>query len=1060
MIEWFTRNGVAANVLLVVIVLAGIHALVTDRVPLDVFPEFERSEVSISVSYRGATPEDVEQSIVIPLEEAIADVEGIGRILSSATDRGGSITVEVNPDYDRRDVREEIQMRVDSVTVLPPAAERPEVTVPTLYRSVINVVVAADLNEYDLRRLGEQMRDDIANLPGITAVELQGVRQYEIGIEISEEILQKHRLTFDDVAQAIRQSSLDVPAGVLRTDAGDVPVRLRNRAYSGDDFAAITVVSGLDGSRLALGDIATVRDGFDENEFMARFDGKRCMVLAVSREGRQNAIRLAERIKDYLEEIRPNLPSGVEVEFFGDRSRFIKGRLAILFSSAWKSLLLVLVVLGLFLRPSLAFWVVAGLPVAFLGAVAVMPWLGVSLNLISLFAFILVLGVVVDDAIVTGENVYAHLRKGTPPLEASIRGTREVAMPVTFGILTTMLAFLPLMLQDSPRTQWYSQISVIVIAVLAFSLIESKLILPSHLKHTRASGDHPGWLRRKQLVMARGLEWVADRPYRAVVVRALEFRYLVLSFFVAVLILLGSMVIGGVVDFVAFPRVPSDHASVRVVMEEGTPFEVTDGVVRRLEEIGEELRQELRDEDGSSIVRNLLSSVGGDGLSSSRRRPSPGSPHLGEITMEFRARERSGDVDTMEVVRQWRERMGPVTGAREITFRAERGGWGRPIEVQLRSNNSTQLQEVGEQVRQRLESYPTVFDVGTSMDRGREELQPRLRPEGELAGISEQDLGRQIRQALFGEEVQRFQRGRDDVRVMLRYPLESRRSLAAIDEMRVRTAAGDDLPFSAVAEIARETSFPRISRVDRSRSFSVFADYDRRATDLPALQADLADYLAELRIDHPGVIFSFEGEARELEQARAAQWIGVIIVGFGLYAFLAIPLRSYWQPLLVMSIIPFALIGAILGHMIHGMALTTLSIFGLLALAGVVVNDSLVLVDFINRRRAEGMGWREALEDAGVARFRAIVLTSLTTFAGLLPLMLEKSNSAQMLVPMAISLGYGILVATLITLVLVPALFLIARDLRLGLRAWAGGRQPSVSQPDEAIETTAGRSVS
>lgn len=1049
MIAWFTRNGVAANLLLVAIVLAGLHALATDRIPLEVFPEFEQNQVNISVSYRGSTPEDVEQSIVMPIEEAIADVEGIRRILSSAGESGATINIEVSEGYDRREVREEIQMRVDTVTVLPSMAERPEVTLPRRYFSVISVILSGDLGENDMRRLGEQLRDDIANLPGITSVELQGVRVYEIGIEISEEVLQRHRLTFDEVAQAIRQSSVDVPAGVLRTDSGEVPVRLRNRAYWGEEFADLTVVSNVDGSRLSLGDIATIRDGFDENEFVARFDGRRSVLLAVAREGNQNAIRLADQVKDYLEEIRPTLPDGVTVEFWNDRSRIVKGRLSTLLDSAWKSIALVLLVLTLFLRPSLAFWVVLGLPVAFLGAIAVMPWLGVSLNLISMFAFILVLGVVVDDAIVTGENVYAHQRRGASPVNASIQGTREVAMPVIFGVLTTMLAFVPLMFQTEGRSQWYGQISVIVIAVLAFSLIESKLILPAHLKHSRTPRDNPGWLRRKQLIFARGLEWFAENIYRALLRKSLEFRYLTLALFLSTLIILGSMVIGGFVRFVAFPRVPSDRATARVVMEEGTPFEVTKAVVDRLEEIARELREEIVDADGQPLIRHMLSSIGGQGLSSSRRRGNLGQSHLGEITMEFRTREQRGDIDTMEVVRMWRERLGPVVGAKEINFRAETGGWGSPIEVQLRGRDVEQLRTVGELVRERLEGYPTVFDVGTSMDEGRDELQARLRPEGELARVSEQDLGRQVRQALFGEEVQRIQRGRDDVRVMLRYPLEERRSLAALDNMRIRNADGDELPFSAVAELVREISFPRIQRVDRSRSLSVTADYDRNETDMPVLQADLAAFLNELTLEYPGVIFTFEGEARELAESRAAQWLGVILVAFGLYAFLAIPLRSYWQPVLVMSVIPFALIGAVLGHMWHGLALTNLSLFGLLALAGVVVNDSLVLVDFINRRRAEGMPLREALEHAGVARFRAIVLTSLTTFAGLLPLITEKSTQAQFLIPMAISLGYGILAATLITLILVPAQFLIARDLRDAVRLWVHGRPSSPPHPGD-----------
>lgn len=1066
MLEFFARNRVAANLLMIAICVAGAVTLLMRRIPLEVFPEFESDQITISVPYRGATPEEVEESIVIRIEEAISDVEGIEEMISTASESGGNVNIEVDETYDRRDVLDEIEARVNAIPDFPPGdAEKTTVRLGSTDRWVISVVLYGDMSETDLRRLGEQVRDEITSLPNISGAELQGVRPYEITIEIDEAALQRHRLSFEEVSQALRASSIDVPAGTLQTAAGEIALRTKGRAYTREEFEAITLVSREDGSRLSLADVARVSDGFDENPFIARFNGRRCVLIAVFREGNQSAIRIADEVKAYMSESGPRLERyNVGIDYWSDSSQIVRGRLHTLLDSGWKSMLFVFVLLALFLRPSLAFWVVVGIPISFLGTLALMPHLGVTINIVSLFAFILVLGVIVDDAIVTGENIYSWQQRGVDPETSAVEGAREVALPVIFGVLTTMLAFVPMFFATGFSGQWQGQIAVVVIAALAFSLIESKLILPAHLSHPLRgavrkvavffcgerffrilAAPYRGfmWVQRR---FSRGLEKTVAVTYQPLLNRALRWRYLVLSLFAGGLAITVGWIGGGRLVRIPFPPVESDRVTCRITMQEGTPFEVTESHVEHIAAIVDQLREEYRTDDGASVVEDVMLSIGGQGVSSSRGRSSQGQTHLGEVVFYLMPREertaRGIHFDNLALVNDWRQRIGEIMGAKELTFRAELFRGGDPIDVQLTGNDTESLTDAAARVKAKLETYSGLFDVTDSLDESREEIQLRVKPEAEQFGLTMSALARQVRQAFFGEEIQRLQRSRDEVRVMLRYPEADRKSLDALQTMRIRTPDGTEVPFSSVAEVEVGKSFPRIQRIDRNRAVNIRADADKEAADLDAIRADLSVFLGELMHDFPGMSYSFEGEARDEREAQQAEFAGILLIVFGIYAMLAIPFRSYSQPLMVMLVIPFGLIGAVLGHIIEGMPLSKLSEFGMLALSGVVVNDSLVLVDFINRKVREGVPLFEAVRTAGAARFRPILLTSITTFAGLFPLLRLESTQAQVLIPMAISLGYGVLFATFITLLLVPVSYLVLEDIKRALTVPGLDRKP------------------
>ncbi len=1026
LINWFTRNGVAANLLMIGIVFWGLFSL-NNRLPLEVFPSFELDSITVRVPFRGASPTEVEESINIKIEEAVQDLTDIKTITSTAAEDLGTVRIDVNSTADVDDVLNDVKQRVDQISTFPADADNPSVYTIARTREVISVVIAGPLAERELRTLASRVRDDLEALPSVTQVTLSGVRDFELAIEVSEKTLIEYGLTFADVANAISNSSLNISAGAIQTAGGEVLIRTEGQGRTVEDFASIPVISSADGTRVTLAELASISDGFDENSLAQVFNGSSSIEIDVFRSGNQSAITVAQEVKDYIEDTQSTMPDNVTIGYWRDRSRIVKARLQTLNKSALQGGVLVILLLALFLRPSVAFWVFIGVPVSFMGGLALMPTIGVTINLISLFAFILVLGIVVDDAIVTGENIYSHMRRNPNRTEAAIAGAQEVAIPVTFGVLTTVAAFMPLLLIDGVRGKIFAQIPMIVIPVLLFSLIESKFVLPAHMKHLNFhKPERPNPLSRFQRKIADGLEWMIRHWYQPCLAACMRQRYLTLSVFVGTAIIVFSLVTAGHVKFVFFPRIQSEVARASLVMPEGTPFATTQQHIEKINNAAVELQKKHIDpETGLSIIEGIMSTAGSAGGGNA------GQSHVGRVMFEITPpEERALQVTSRELVMQWRRAIGDIPGAKEINYRAEIGRGGSPVSVRLRGRDFDRLKIAVQRTKDKLATYPGIEDITDTFANGKQELILEIKPAAEQLGLTLSDLSSQVRQAFFGFEVQTLQRDRDDVRVVVRYPLSERQSLDNLQTMMIRTPDGSNVPFSEVADADIGRGFSSITRVDRKRTVNIEADIDKENTDIEAIKRELLADMPEILASFPDISFSLEGEAAEQRESFGSLRTGIFFVLAVIYTLLAVPLRSYVQPIMVMLVIPFGVVGAILGHVIMGMNLSIMSYMGMLALSGVVINDSLVLVDFVNNRRLEGLNVTNSVRVAGVARFRAILLTSLTTFFGLMPLIFEKSTQAQFLIPMAVSLGFGIMFATLITLILIPCNYLILEDIK------------------------------
>ena len=1025
MISWFARNSVAANLLMITIMIGGFLAL-RDGVRLEIFPFSDPDTVSVSVPLRGATPEDVELGVAIRIEEAVQDLEGIDKITSRSVEGGTRVSIEIDSKYDPRELLDDIKSRVDSINTFPADTEKPIISLSTRFFPVISVVVAGDYSEDEIRIFAERVRDDLLRVDGITQVNLGSVRRYEIAIEASPDRLREFEVSLEDISRAIRGSSVDISAGNVRTEGGDVLIRSKGQAYRRADFETIVVKTNPDGSIIRVSDIATVLDGFEEESLRTRFNGKFAAFVDVARVGSQSTIKISAKVKAYIESRQGTLPVGMELSYWDDDSQRLDDRLGIMTSSAIQGSILVILLLSLFLRPAIAFWVFLGIPISFLGSFIILYLFDISLNLMSAFGFIIVLGIVVDDAIVTGENIYAHMRRGDTGLSAAIHGTKEVAVPVTFGILTTIAAFMPLAFIEGRMGQIFAPIPAVVIPVLMFSLIESKLILPAHLKHIQLHehDDEATGFQAWQSRFADGFEKIILRYYEPALKFCLRNRYSTVAAFAGVLIVLIMLIASGWTRFVMFERLAGETATATLTMPVGTPFEVTSRHAEKLVAAANQLQEKYTDpETRESMIVNILSSVGSAGRSNGS--------HLARVQMETVPRQyRTIDFSVTEMNNEWRRLTGPVPGAESINFRASFFRAGDPINFQFSGNSLETLNTVGEEVKAHLATYPGVFEIADSLSDGKEELQIELSPQGYLVGLTRNEIVNQVGQAFKGLQAQRIQRGRDDIRVLVRFPISERRTIASLNEMLITAPNGRLIPLANVATIKPGRGPSQITRIDGYRVLNVTADVDKENTNMVVLLADLQNYVDTLLAKYPSISYIMEGEqARQAETFGSLQ-LGIVIVLFAIYCMLALPLKSYVQPVLVMSVIPFGIIGAIIGHWIMGVTLTILSILGLMALTGVVINDSLILVDFINQRhRNAGENLLSAVERAGVVRFRPVMLTSLTTFFGLLPLLMDQSSSAQFLVPMAISLGFGILFATMITLILIPTNIMIADDI-------------------------------
>jgi multidrug efflux pump subunit AcrB len=1022
MIAWFAKNSVAANLLMISILFAGLYSLAT-QIPLEVFPSFASDRIDIRVSLRGATPEDVEKGVSIRIEEAIQDLEGIEQITSQSSEGSASVSVEVTNGYNARDMLADIKSRVDAINTFPATAEKPIVSLAQRKRDVISVAVSGDFDEQEIREFAQKVNDDLLRIPGITQTTVSGIRNYEITIEVSRSKLQEYHLTLQQVATAIANASVDISAGNIKTVGGDILLRTKGQAYRKDQFVNLAIVTDADGSIIRLKDIAKITDGFEETPIRTRFNGHPAAFIDVYRIGPQNAIEVADKVKAYIIDQQVNLPIGFQLTYWNDRSRIVKSRIATLTTNALQGGILVLALLTLFLRPAIAFWVFIGIPVSFMGAFILMPYLGITINVMSLFGFILVLGIVVDDAIVTGENIYTHLNNAESGEHAAIQGTLEVAAPVTFGVLTTIAAFLPLAFIDGARGAIFAQIPAIVIPVLIFSLIESKFVLPSHLKHLklRHEKSKQNKFEQYQQRFADGFERAILKYYQPALTWVIKNKLATLASFSAMFMLILALIITGWTKFVFFPRIPSEIVTASLTLPAGTPFEVTNKYIIDMSNKANLLKEKYKEPDSNtSVILNILATTGSRG----------GAANAGQVRFQMVAPdERESTITSQQIVQEWRKMIGEIPGAESLSFRAELGRSSDPIDIQLSGNSLTTLQEVANKVKQHLTTYPSAFDITDSLSDGKEELQIELTKQGKVSGLTRNEVARQIRAAYYGAQAQRIQRGRDDVRVMVRLPIDERRSVAQLQKILIKTPLGGDVPLSHVAELKPGKSASTIRRVDRYRTVNITADITKNDTNMTVLQSELKQYLDELTTQYPGITYSLEGEAKEQRKSFGSLGWGLIIVLFVIYILLAIPFKSYTQPLIVMSIIPFGLIGAVVGHWIMGMPLSIMSLLGMLALVGIVVNDSLVLVDYINKKRDENNDLMQAILTAGTARFRPVMLTSLTTFIGLMPLLFEKSTQAQFLIPMAVSLGFGILFATFITLLMVPVNYLFIERL-------------------------------
>ena len=1050
LIAWFARNGVAANLLMVFVLVAGFLSI--DRLVLEFFPDIRPNAITITVPYLGAAPEEVEEAVCQRIEESLQDLEGVKKLTALASEGVGTVVVELENDTDVRVALDDVKARIDAIDTFPEQTEKPLVQELTVRWQVLTVAVYGNVDEHTLRQVTDEVRDDLTELPEVTQVKLGAVRPYEISIEVSERDLLRYDMTFEEVVAAVRRASLDLPGGAVRSSDGEILLRTMGQAYLGPEFEALPLRTRPDGTRLLVGDVATVIDGFEDSDLSSRFDGKPTNLITVQRVGDQNALEIAEQVKEYISHKGELLPEGISVTVWQDETLLLQDRLRLLVDNGRVGLVLVFVVLATFVRLRLAGWVSVGIAVSFMGALALLPGFDVSINMISLFAFVMVLGIVVDDAIVVGENIYRHHEMGKDGLDAAIGGAQEVAIPVTFSILTTIAAFMPLLLVDASIGQVMRVVPLVAISCLLFSLIESMLILPNHLSHLSHEDDERadrsgvlGRWRHFQDFFSAGLLRFIDRWYRPTLAKCLEWRYLTLAVAAMILVFSFAAVGSGWIRFVFFPPLEADNAVAQVSLPQGTPAHETAAVIQRIEDAARELEQELEAEGHEGVFQHLLSTVGEQPFTDRQSRAGGGGgaigggtrSHLGEINIELRPAE-NRTIRAGEITRRWREKAGSFPDVSELVYQSELVSFGDPITVQLQSRNLDQLERAADDVRNALTDYPGVFDIRDSFQSGKQEIKLTLTPEGEALGLDLATLGNQVRAAFYGAEAQRVQRGRDELRVMVRYPEEERSSLASLEQMRIRTPSGAAVPFATAARAELGQGFDSIERIDRRRTVTVTADLDIDAAGATANEVNsklLAD-LPGILEGYPNVVFSMEGEQQEQREAFSGLVRGFFLSLIVIYALLAIPFSSYLQPAIVMSAIPFGIIGAVWGHVIIGMDLTVMSGFGVVALTGVVVNDSLVLVDFINRRVRSGISLDQAIRDAGAARFRPILMTSLTTFAGLTPLLLEKSIQAQFLVPMAVALAFGVLFSTVIILILVPVLYRTLEDLRELLGGW------------------------
>ncbi|MFV8820055.1 efflux RND transporter permease subunit [Haliea sp. E17] len=1030
-IAWFARNPVAANLMMLIIIAVGAGSAFS--IQRAMMPTFHFELIWITVPYPGAAPEEVERGIVEKIEEAINDIEGIERVEADALESVARIIIEPLEGVSIDKLYNDVQNRIDGISTFPEAAEKPVITQPEVMFPVLNIQLSGNQDPRSMKSLAQSMRRELLTFPEVSGVEITGERDYEIAVEISEQLLREYHLTLQDVANTIAASSIDLPAGSVKTRNGEIMLRTVGQAYDQQAFENIVLKTWPDGTRLMLGDIATVKDDFVEERGFSEFDAQPSLGLQVYSLGDQDIIETADVVKAYLEDKRAHLPEGAVVDIWADSTYYLQERLDMMVKNLAIGALLVFITLALFLEIKLAFWVMLGIPVCFLGAMAAIntPYIHASLNMISIFGFILVLGIVVDDAIIIGESVYSETEASGHSVDNVIRGAYRVATPATFGVLTTIVAFAPTLFVQGVFAPMPAACGWVVILCLAFSLVESKWILPAHLAHSKPT-------RNRLLLQVDHLqEGVNERlrnfvegPYRRALERCIDNRYVTLASFLCLLIVAVGLVSGGVVRTIISPHIAGEYLSAELRMSESSPEDSTTDATRKLIDglyaVDRDYRREHGEDSGfiSHISAHVYDRING------------------RIDVEL-TRQDQRNISNDEIQRLWREEVGNIHGADVLGIGTSDGpDFGPAVSFDLKHENFATLRAAAEELEEHLHHYNGLYDIRNGSSESRDEIHFKLLPEGEALGLTRMQLGSQVRNAFYGAEAQRIQRDIDEVKVMVRYPREDRESVGSLEHMFVRTPGGDEVPLSTVAEVEVKPGLLKSTRIDFQRAAEVTAMADTDVVEPNKVLDDLArNFLPELQRKYPGLKWERSGLAGEESRLVISLVVGFGLALFGIYALLAIPTASYLQPLIIMGVIPFGIIGAVLGHWMLDYPVSMMSGMGLVALSGVVVNDSLILVDYVNQAVKGGSAPHAAIVEAACKRFRAIMLTSLTTFLGLAPMLLERSAQAESMIPMAISLAFGIVFATIITLLLIPALYLILEDLH---RWWRKEEAPAL----------------
>jgi len=1033
--KWSINNRVTVNLIMIFIIVAGLITVMNMRRELN--PQFALDMIYINVVYPGASPEDVEEGICVKIEEKINGIEGIDRIFSNAHEGRGSLTVELDSDADDRKVLDDIKAEVDRIDTFPENAEDPVITEIINRNPAITVAVYGDVSEKLLRDVAEKIRDDLTDTKSISMADLVGVRDYEISIEVSEKNLRQYGISFDDVARAVKTGSVDLPGGSIRTLHGEILVRAKGQLYTGREFEEIPLITLEDGSVIRLGQIATVIDGFEDTDMKARFNSQPAALVQVNRTNSQDLIQVSRTVRDYVEKNRDAMPEGVKLATWFDLAPLVQDRIDMLLRNGFQGIVLVFIALALFLNLRLAFWVSIGIPVSFMGAFMVLNHNGETINMISLFAFIMTLGILVDDAIIIGENIFTHFHKGKSPSAAVVDGLKEVGGPVVMAVSTTIVAFIPLLFITGIMGKFIAVMPRAVIAILIISLGEALIILPAHLvgaltRSVIKEDSKPSWLERIRARVEHLLNMVIEKYYAPALQYVVKNRYFAFALGLGVLIISLGILKGGYVPFVFFPKGESNWIIAEVGYPLGTPFDVTEKTIEHLEKQAFKLNSLFNSQlkNNSNLIVNTFALVG----MIPRRDWKPGETggHCGEVWIELVPSEKRRSLSVNTVLNKWRGLTGEIPGVETLTFATLEGGpGGNPIEIQLVGRDFNQLRQAADELKAEIQTYPGTFDIADNFKPGKDERQVKIKEGAKSLGITMSDIARQLRQAFYGDEALRIQRGRDDLKVLVRYAEADRRSISGIEDMRIRTIDGREVPIEEVADIIHGRAYSVIHRVNRKRVITVISNLDESIANASKIVSDInRDFLPKLIERYPGLEYDLEGQEKRTRESISSLKKGYVLALMGIFLLLASQFKSYIQPVIIMMAIPFGLIGAVAGHLVMGLSITMISIFGIVALSGIVVNDALILIDFINRAVGNNTEIKTAVIESGKARFRPVLLTSITTIAGLMPLLLERSFQAQFLIPMAVSISFGLLVATFLTLLYVPSLYLIVMDIK------------------------------